>query len=210
IGEIPVAADMDQDGVTDIGLWVPGKTGVNPADSSHYYFLISNDLPVPPGGTSPIALDSLPAATDLSLPPDLLNHPFSPTPLSMTPRTINGINLPTADIYANWGDAFSNPVVGNWDPPMSPSAVSGINDVVAPTSSVNALSASTVAPGSFTVSWTGSDNSGGSGIASNCVYVSDNGGAYSAWLTGSTANSASFSGKDGHTYRFFSLATDNA
>ena len=227
IGEIPVAADMDQDGITDIGLWVPGKTGVTPADSSHFYFLMSNDLPMsssfanpsgtPPSGyVSPIDPDTLAAAvpSGFGLPPDLLNHPFSPTPLSQM-RTIGladgaTVSLPSADIFADWGDQFANPVVGNWDPPMAPSAVSGINDVVPPTSSVNALPASITGPGSFTVSWSGSDNSGGSGIGSYSIYVSDNGGTYSAWLTNTTATSATFTGKDGHTYSFFSMATDNA
>jgi hypothetical protein len=222
IGEIPVAADMDQDGITDIGLWVPGKTGVTPADSSHYYFLMSNDLPMStsfanpaPPYADPIAVSSLGAFTNFDLPPDLLNHPFSPTPLSQSRNLFAADGdfvgtLPSADIYANWGDQFANPIVGNWDPPLSPSATSGINDVVAPTSTVAAMPATTTAPGSFTVNWSGSDNSGGSGIASYSVYVSDNGGAYSAWLTNTTATSATFSGKDGHTYSFFSLATDKA
>ena len=72
---------------------------------------------------------------------------------------------------------------------------------MAPTSTVAAMPASTTAPGSFTVNWTGSDNAGGSGIVSYNVYVSDNGGTYTAWLTNTTANSATFSGKDGHTYK---------
>ncbi len=216
---------MDQDGVTDIGLWVPGKTGVTPADSSHYYFLMSNDLPMsssfanpsgtPPSGyVSPITLDDLAAANDLSLPPDLLNHPFSPTPLSQMRQiatTLGVVQLPSADIFADWGDQFANPVVGNWDPPHAPTAVAAATgDTTPPTSTVAALPANTTAPGSFTVNWSGSDNAGGSGIASYSVYVSDNGGKYSAWLTNTTATSASFSGKDGHTYRFFSLATDLA
>ena len=208
IGEIPVAADMDQDGVTDVGLWVPGNSGVTPADSSHFYFLISNDLPSTVGFVDP---NDLPSSSDFSLPPDLLNHPFSPTPLSQIRTDDLGGPLPgSADIFADFANQFANPIVGNWDPPLSPSAVSGISDSTAPTSTVTALPSATTAPGSFKVNWSGSDNSGGSGVASYSVYVSDNGGAYSAWLTGTTATSAMFSGKDGHTYSFFSMATDNA
>ena len=65
-------------------------------------------------------------------------------------------------------------------------------------------------PAAFTVSWTGQDNSGGSGVASYSVYVSDNGGHYTPFVTGTKATSATFTGQNGHTYRFFSVATDKA
>jgi hypothetical protein len=59
----PVAADMDQDGITDIGLFVPGRMGVTPAGEAEWYFLLSNfKTPIP--GTV-----------------NTLDHPFDPTPL---------------------------------------------------------------------------------------------------------------------------------
>jgi hypothetical protein len=76
-----------------------------------------------------------------------------------------------------------------------------------PASSVNPLPASS--PSTFTVSWSGSDDPGGSGIGSYDIYVSDNGGDFTPFLTGTTQTSASFSGQDGHTYAFYSVATDN-
>src|SRR5262249_53731917 len=42
VGEIPVAADMDQDGFTDVGLWVPGRSGSVPESSAEWSFLMSN------------------------------------------------------------------------------------------------------------------------------------------------------------------------
>jgi hypothetical protein len=60
----------------------------------------------------------------------------------------------------------------------------------------------------FTVSWSGNDG-GGSGIASYDIYVSDNGGGFTPFLTGTTLTSATFNGQDGHTYGFYSVATDN-
>ena len=54
-----------------------------------------NDLPNLPG-QQPFAPDSLPAFSDFSVPPDLLNHPFSPTPLG-------------ADLYVQFGDEFATP-----------------------------------------------------------------------------------------------------
>ncbi len=80
-------------------------------------------------------------------------------------------------------------------------------DANAPTSSVAALSASESAP-TFPVSWSGSDV--GSGIATYTVFVSDDGGAYTPWQTAVTATSASYSGQIGHTYAFYSIATDGA
>ncbi|MFI5453930.1 MAG: Ig-like domain-containing protein [Isosphaerales bacterium] len=79
-------------------------------------------------------------------------------------------------------------------------------DVSPPTSAVAALP--TFSPGSFTLAWSGSD-ANGVGIASYDVYVSDNGGAFSPLLTGTTTTSTTFSGSNGHTYGFYSVATDN-
>ena len=84
-------------------------------------------------------------------------------------------------------------------------------DVDAPVSSVAKLpAAQTTADTSatFTVSWSGTDQ--GSGIGSYDVYVSDNGGAFATWQTGVTATSASYTGSLGHTYGFYSIATDAA
>ena len=78
---------------------------------------------------------------------------------------------------------------------------------MAPTSTVAALPAFSLA--TFTVSWSGSDNPGGSGLASYDIYVSDNGGPFTRWLAATTATSATYTGLNGHTYGFFSVATDN-
>lgn len=80
-------------------------------------------------------------------------------------------------------------------------------DATSPTSSVAPLPATTTSLG-FTVSWSGSDGAG-SGIAAYDVYVSDNGGPFQAFQTGTTATSAVVNGQVGHTYRFYSVATDH-
>ena len=49
----------------------------------------------------------------------------------------------------------------------------------------------------------------GSGIASFDVFVSDDGGPFQPFLTGTTATSATFTGQVGHTYSFYSVATSN-
>jgi RHS repeat-associated protein len=61
----------------------------------------------------------------------------------------------------------------------------------------------------FTVRWLGQDDPGGSGIATYDVYVSDNGGPFTAFLSATTQTSATFHGVNGHEYAFFSVATDN-
>jgi hypothetical protein len=82
-------------------------------------------------------------------------------------------------------------------------------DAVPPASSVAALPAQEPTP-SFTVSWSGTDDANGSGVASYTVYVSDNSGAFTPWLTDTKQTSATYVGTEGHTYSFYSVAVDNA
>jgi len=77
-----------------------------------------------------------------------------------------------------------------------------------PTSAVQPLPVETT-QSEFLVSWAGEDDAGGSGIGTYDIFVSDNGGAFTAFLTGTTDTSALFTGQDGHSYAFYSVATDN-
>lgn len=61
IGERPVAADMDQDGIDDIGLWIPNTGTQN--GTAEWRFLLSDFANNPPGTVN------------------ALDHPFSPVPL---------------------------------------------------------------------------------------------------------------------------------
>jgi hypothetical protein len=81
-------------------------------------------------------------------------------------------------------------------------------DTTAPTSIVSALPV--FSRPSFTITWSGQDNQGGSGIATFTIFVSDNGGAFTAWKTATSAASAVYQGSSGHTYSFYSVATDQA
>ena len=80
-------------------------------------------------------------------------------------------------------------------------------DNTKPTSSVLPLSSVHCSP-AFTVRWSGTD--AGSGILDFTVYVSDNGGPFTPWLTRTTDTQATFTGLTGHTYSFFSVARDLA
>ncbi len=82
-------------------------------------------------------------------------------------------------------------------------------DVTPPTSRVQALP--TFSPASFTVTWTGSDTSPGSGLKSFDVYVKDGDGAWTLWQSSTTQTSAVFTaGQNSHVYSFYSVATDVA
>ncbi|WP_175517724.1 RHS repeat-associated core domain-containing protein [Planctomicrobium piriforme] len=76
------------------------------------------------------------------------------------------------------------------------------------TSAVNSLPAKTSLT-SFSVSWAGTDEAHGSGLAAYDIFVSDNGGAYVLWQDDVSTLSATFEGIEGHTYRFYSIASDN-
>jgi Dockerin type I domain len=80
-------------------------------------------------------------------------------------------------------------------------------DSGSPTSSITSLPAQQNAI--FTVNWSGADDTGGSGLAGFHVFVSDNGGPFTAFQTNTLTTSASFTGQAGHTYSFYTVATDN-
>ena len=78
-------------------------------------------------------------------------------------------------------------------------------DKDAPTSHISALPA-TVSTPSFSVQWSGTD--AGSGVQDYTIYVSDNGGPFTASQTNVISTSAAFAGVVGHTYGFYSVARD--
>jgi hypothetical protein len=79
----------------------------------------------------------------------------------------------------------------------------------APTSTVNALPATTAAT-SFTLTWGGNPGPGATSITSYTIYESEDGGAFTPFLTNTTSTSATFTGQFGHSYGFYSVATDNS
>lgn len=78
-------------------------------------------------------------------------------------------------------------------------------DDMKPVSHVLPLPATQATP-SFTVRWSGTD--AGSGILNYTIYVSDNGGPFTVWLSQTSDTQATYAGAAGHTYRFFSTARD--
>ncbi|HVX13123.1 MAG TPA: DUF4214 domain-containing protein [Pirellulales bacterium] len=107
----PAVGDIDGDGQTDLGLYVPGRTDNNPG-TAQWYFLDSNF-----GNTAPLSTSALGSALStsaniagglsaLSGNPFLhLIHQFQDTPLG------------GHDATYSFGDQFALPLVGIWDPP---------------------------------------------------------------------------------------------
>jgi hypothetical protein len=96
-------------------------------------------------------------------------------------------------------------VVFNANAPLSTVTWTNTIDNTPPVSSVAALAA-TQATSCFRPQWVATDV--GSGIQGTSIFVSDNGAACAPWLTNTTAASAIYSGVPGHTYAFYSQATD--
>ena len=107
------------------------------------------------------------------------------------------------------GTAITNSasIVFDTNAPIVTPAWSNVIDDLAPASAVTALPATTTNT-TFTVSWSGTDPGGA--IDHYDIFVQTNGGAYAPFLLNQTGNSAPFTGVDGNTYAFYSVATDQA
>jgi hypothetical protein len=79
-------------------------------------------------------------------------------------------------------------------------------DAGRPSSSVAAMPPTS--PGQFVVEWASQDDIGGSGVGSYDVYVSDNGGPFTLWQDNIAQSNAMYSGQQGHTYAFYTVAED--
>ncbi len=119
--------------------------------------------------------------------------------------TFQNVVLPSGGVYQLQATSADGKVVGSFFVDSQGTVV----DTTPPSSSVSLLP-NYETSGSFTVSWSGSDDANGSGIASYDIYVSDNGGAYTQFLSQTTGTSATFNGQDRHHYSFYSVATDDA
>jgi hypothetical protein len=92
-------------------------------------------------------------------------------------------------------------------PPVQTAAVFNTIQQTAPTSSIDPLPAVASSP-NFIVAWTGS--TANSGAAYYNVYVSTNNGEYVLWQKATVATAATYNGRAGDTYAFYSVATDRA
>ncbi len=134
-GERPVAADMNQDGIEDVGLWMPARDGITPRGQAEWYFLISgvtqNDtspnVPTNLGPTIPGSNDPTPGAysndpTDYGL-SNYTTGRIVVDPLFPNSNIVRFQAVPFGnDQYMQFGDEFALPLVGNFDPPVASSS----------------------------------------------------------------------------------------
>jgi RHS repeat-associated protein len=154
--------------------------------------------------------------TFTSIDPDTLDQPtgnllegFLPPDLT-APEGIGWISYDVEPMSTDHSGTVINAqasVVFNTNDPISTQPFNNTIDAGRPTSSVAPLPADS--PATFTVSWSGSDDPEGSGIASYDVYVSDDGGPFTLWQHGTMQTQADYTGVVGHTYGFYSVAADN-
>lgn len=96
VRERPIAADFDGDRIDDIGLWVPDRGGATDDELGEWLILISDGRSI---------VDRI--VPDPDYPPGTFKVAFTPLPLGR-------------DIFAQFGDEFAVPLVGNFDPPIGP------------------------------------------------------------------------------------------
>lgn len=58
----------------------------------------------------------------------------------------------------------------------------------------------------FLVEWSGTD--GGAGVKNYTIYVSEDNGCFATWINNTSDTSGTFSGENGKTYAFYSIARD--
>ena len=203
-----------------------GNTVVQvPAGLTSYQTRVTLPSTVPGAGPNGLLVDvsaSLNVQTGLltwaltSIDPTTMDSPLSPAEGLLPPDDANGHGegfvsytiQPKSSATTGTAVNAQATVVFDTNAPISTAPISNTIDAAAPTSTVATLP--TDSPPKFTVSWSGTDDAGGSGIAGYSVYVSDNNAPYTPLLTNTTDTSTVFSGQVGHSYVFFSVATDNA
>ncbi|SPE54317.1 hypothetical protein SBV1_1800001 [Verrucomicrobia bacterium] len=135
------------------------------------------------------------------LPPDVDQH-SGQGHVAYTIKPLAG--TPTGTVVRNQAS-----IVFDTNDPLDTNPTTNTVDGVLPTSSVQALPP-LISSNTFLVSWMGTDDPGGSGVANYSIFFSDNRGPYQTLLANTATNSAQFAGQFGHTYAFYSTAQDNA
>jgi len=136
--------------------------------------------------------------------PVILIQPIGDTQSSVTPNNLpSGATTPSPNENNNNLQGMLNPTPGAILPPIR-STTDPTNDSRPPTTSMSPLPA--VSPVTFTVSWSGDDDSG---IEKYLVWVQINGGEWQPWLETERIE-AVYTGVVGSTYNFAVWAVDLA
>jgi hypothetical protein len=99
-------------------------------------------------------------------------------------------------------------IVFDRNEPIDTNQVSNTIDADAPSSLLNPLTPESLDP-NMSLSWSGTDQAGGSELADYTIYVSTDGGPFVPFISNTTATQAVYQGSGGHSYAFYSIARDN-
>jgi subtilase family serine protease len=100
-------------------------------------------------------------------------------------------------------------IVFDVNEPLDTPSIFNTLDVAPPASAIAPLPAVS-AEEAIAVRWTAADDADGSAIAGFDIYVSRDGRPFEPWLVATTLTTATYFGLAGHTYAFYSVASDNA
>jgi hypothetical protein len=158
-------------------------------------------------GVVTVKFESLDPLTKLA--PDGINDGFLPVdnPAGDGEGFFTYVVQTKASLPTGTAIAAQASIVFDTNAPLATPTAQNTLDVGRPTSTVTALPATS--PTTFTVSWSGTDDANGSGIAHYDIFVSDNGGVYTLWQNATAQTFAMYPGQPGHTYSFYSVASDN-
>jgi hypothetical protein len=98
-------------------------------------------------------------------------------------------------------------IIFDFNEPIVTNLHENVIDKISPISKMQPLTP-VQSDSNFVVKWTGSDNL--SGVQYYDVYVAEDSGSFSRWLTHITDTFAVYSGRPKHEYRFYTISTDNA
>ena len=98
-------------------------------------------------------------------------------------------------------------VTFNDDTPLETNTVTNTVDATPPTTTTTVTA---LPNGSYALSWSATDDLGGSGVKESTVFVAVDGGAYSTFLANTTQTSLIYIGNPGDTAQFVVISSDNA
>lgn len=100
-------------------------------------------------------------------------------------------------------------IIFDQNEPIITNTTANLLDSVVPTSQIAALAA-TSATDQFDLSWSGTDDTDGSGFAGHSILYSEDGRGYLPFMNSAAATTTTFTGRWGKSYRFYSIGRDTA
>lgn len=189
--------DYDLEIVVEIEVWLEGRT------------IHANFMSLDPGtGLPPADVNTgfLPPENETGRGQGYITYLVRPRPDLPSGTEIRNV----AAIQFDFGDIIHTNQADPLDPDSACEELEALVtiDAAPPASRVDELPGVT-STRFVTVSWSGEDDAGGSGIAGYDIYVREEDGPWEQWLNRTTETRAEFQVKNNTTYSFYSIAVDN-